>query len=52
MTNKVLRSLYIDVDVVKKIKELSKRTMVPQAVYVREGVDMMLKKYDKVLKDK
>ena len=48
MANKVLRSLYIDIDYVNKIKKLSARTKVPQSVYVREGIEMMLKKYGMV----
>jgi predicted DNA-binding protein len=52
MANKVLRSIYVDIEQDKKIKELSKRTMVPQAVYVREGMDMMLKKYENILNGK
>ena len=31
---------------VEKIKELSERTKVPQAVYVREGLDLLLRKYE------
>jgi len=45
--NKVLRSIYLDIAQVKKIKRLSKKTGVPQAVYVREGLDLVLHKYKK-----
>jgi hypothetical protein len=31
---------------VEKIKRLSERTKVPQAVYVREGLDLLLRKYE------
>jgi len=44
--NKVLRSIYLDIAQVEKIKELSERTKVPQAVYVREGLDLLLRKYE------
>ena len=42
---KVLRSIYLDITQVEKIKKLSERTKVPQAVYVREGLDFILHKY-------
>jgi predicted DNA-binding protein len=41
----VLRSIYLDITQVEKIKKLSERTKVPQAVYVREGLDLILRKY-------
>jgi len=44
--NKVLRSIYLDIAQVEKIKRLSERTKVPQAVYVREGLDLLLRKYE------
>jgi predicted DNA-binding protein len=44
--NKVLRSIYLDITQVEKIKRLSERTKVPQAVYVREGLDLLLRKYE------
>jgi predicted DNA-binding protein len=44
--NKVLRSIYLDIVQVEKIKRLSERTKVPQAVYVREGLDLLLRKYE------
>ncbi len=43
---KVLRSIYLDITQVEKIKKLSERTKVPQAVYVREGLDLLLRKYE------
>ncbi len=46
MGNKVLRSIYLDIAQVEKIKRLSERTKVPQAVYVREGLDLLLRKYE------
>jgi len=44
--NKVLRSIYLDVAQVERIKRLSDITKVPQAVYVREGLDLLLQKYE------
>jgi hypothetical protein len=46
---KILRSLYLDKDIVDKLLTLSKKTRIPQAVLVREGVDLMLKKREKLL---
>lgn len=46
MGNKVLRSIYLDIAQVERIKKLSERTKVPQAVYVREGLDLLLSKYE------
>jgi len=42
----VLRSIYLDITQIEKIKKLSERTKVPQAVYVREGLDLILRKYE------
>ena len=49
---KILRSLYLEKEQVESIIKLSKRTRVPQAVLVREGVDLMLKKREKQLQRK
>ena len=49
---KILRSLYIEKEQVESLIKLSKRTRVPQAVLVREGVDLMLKKREKQLQSK
>lgn len=46
MGGKVLRSIYLDITQVEKIKRLSEITKVPQAVYVREGLDLILHKYE------
>jgi len=42
----VLRSIYLNITQVEKIKKLSERTKVPQAVYVRDGLDLILCKYE------
>jgi len=46
MGAKVLRSIYLDIEQAEKIKKLSKDTRIPQAVYVREGLDLVLQKYE------
>jgi predicted DNA-binding protein len=43
---RVLMSLYIDPDVQLAVKQLSKKTRVPAAVYLREAVDDLLVKYE------
>ncbi len=45
MSAKVLRSIYLDIEQVEKLKKLSAQTKVPQAVYVREGIDFVLNKH-------
>jgi hypothetical protein len=37
--------LYVEPEVAEELKALSERTRVPQQVYLREGVDYVLKKY-------
>jgi len=47
---KILRTIYLDTKLVEKLVKLSTTTRIPQAVLVREGIDLMLKKYEKKLK--
>jgi predicted DNA-binding protein len=47
---KILRTIYLDTRLVEKLVRLSTKTRIPQAVLVREGIDLMLKKYEKKLK--
>ena len=49
---KILRTIYLDKRVVDKICRLSTKTRVPQAVFIREGIDLMLKKHQKQLSSK
>jgi len=49
---KILRSLYLEKEQVESIIKLSKKTRLPQAVLVREGVNLMLKKREKQLQRK
>jgi len=48
--NKVLRSIYLELDQIEKVKRLSEKTKVPQSVYIREGLDLLLQKYGKQLR--
>jgi hypothetical protein len=38
-------ALYLDPATQKQLQRLSERTRVPQQVFLREGVDLVLKKY-------
>jgi predicted DNA-binding protein len=42
---RVLTSLYVDPSVHEALKRLSEDTRIPVAVYLREAVDDLLKKY-------
>ena len=37
--------LYVEPEIAEELRALSERTRVPQQVYLREGVDLVLKKY-------
>ena len=52
MGGKVLRSIYLDITQVERIKKLSEITKVPQAVYVREGLDLILRKHEEQIDTK
>ena len=52
MSEKVLRSIYLDIEQVEKLKTLSAKTRVPQAVYVREGLDLVLNKHSEKTRKK
>jgi hypothetical protein len=47
---KVARTIYIKGEQVEALKRLSEKTKVPQSVYVREALDMLLEKYSEQLK--
>ena len=47
-----MRSIYLDITQVERIKMLSEITKVPQAVYVREGLDLILRKYEEQIDTK
>jgi predicted DNA-binding protein len=47
---RVLTSLYLDPPVNEDLKRLSAVTRIPMAVYLREAVDDLLKKYAKELR--
>jgi len=47
---KVARTIYIKGEQLEALKRLSEKTKVPQSVYVREALDMLLEKYSDQLK--
>ena len=46
---KVSTTIYITPEQAEQLKLLHDRTKVPIAVYIREGIDMMLKHYEHAL---
>ncbi len=45
ITKKIQVACYLSFAQAKALKKLSDKTRVPQAVWLREGVDFILKKY-------
>lgn len=46
---KLSTTIYIEPEQDQRLKMLHERTKVPIAVYIREGIDLVLAKYDKLL---
>ena len=49
---KKLASIYLDIEQLERLDKLSAKTRVVKSEYIREGLDLVLKKYDKQLKGK
>lgn len=49
LRKKISTTIYITPEQAERLKLLHERTKVPVAVYVREGIDMILKHYEHVL---
>lgn len=47
---KVARTIYMKEEQLDALKRLSGKTKVPQSVYVREALDMLLEKYSEQLR--
>ena len=47
---KVARTIYIEGDQLDALKRLSQKTKVPQSVYVREALDMLIEKNSEQLR--
>jgi len=46
---KISTTIYITPEQADRLKELHDRTKVPVAVYIREGIDLVLERYEHVL---
>lgn len=46
---KISTTIYVTPEQSDKLKQLHERTKVPVAVYIREGIDLVLQKYAKEL---
>lgn len=46
---KISTTIYITSAQAERLKMLNERTKVPVAVYIREGIDLILKKYEHML---
>ncbi len=46
---KISTTIYITPEQADRLKLLHERTKVPIAVYIREGIDMVLEKYEHIL---
>lgn len=46
---KISTTIYITPEQADRLKLLHERTKVPVAVYIREGIDLVLERYDHVL---
>lgn len=47
MGKKISTTVYLTEEQIRKLKNLHEATKVPIAEYIREGVDVILKKYEK-----
>jgi predicted DNA-binding protein len=45
--SKRLRSIYLDAKQIERLRKLSELTRIPQAVYIREGIESVLKQYER-----
>ena len=49
MRKKISTTIYVTPEQADKLKLLHERTKVPVAVYIREGIDLVLKRYEHAL---
>ena len=52
MSKKIMRAIYLDVEQIERLKKLSAKTRVPQSVYIREGIDLILNKHSEKTRKK
>ena len=46
---KILSSIYLEIPQIERLDKLSAKTRVAKAVYIREGIDLLLQRYKKQL---
>jgi predicted DNA-binding protein len=46
---KILRSIYIDIEQLERLDRLAVKNRVPKSTYIREALDLVLKKHEKQL---
>lgn len=49
---KIMRSFFLDKKQLEKLNRLSATTRVPMAVYIRDGLDLVLNKHEREMKKK
>ncbi len=49
---KIMRSFFLDKKQLERLNRLSATTRVPMAVYIRDGLELVLNKHEKKLKNK
>ena len=49
---KIFSCIYLEIPQIERLDKLSAKTKVPKAVYVREGLELLLQKYEEQLKGK
>lgn len=49
---KIMRSFFLDKKQLERLNRLSAVTRVPKAVYIRDGLELVLKKHERALKKK
>ena len=49
---KIMRSFFLDKKQLERLNRLSATTRVPMAVYIRDGLELVLNKHEKKLRNK
>jgi len=49
---KLMRTIYLDVEQIERLRKLSAKTRVPQAVYIRDGLDLVLNIHSEKIRKK
>ena len=47
---KILKSFFLEKEQLEKLKKLSAKTKVPKTVYIREALELVLDKYENILR--